>query len=178
MLGFPSRKNLKCEDFKGTDIGKNAVVRSGTIIYCDVTIGDNFNTGHNVLIRENTSIGNGVSIGTYSIIEGNTTIGHNVNLQSMVYVPTGVVIEDDVFIGPNAVLTNDKYPPNGGDNLKGPVIKKGASIGANTTILPGVIIGEGSLVAAGSVVTKDVPAFTLAVGSPARIRDLPEGAKI
>ena len=99
------------------------------------------------------------------------------SLQSLVYIPTGVVIEDDVFIGPNAVLTNDPYPPHGGDHLKGPVIRKGASIGANATILPGVVIGEGALVAAGAVVTHDVPPRMLAIGSPARFRELPAGAR-
>jgi len=163
-------------DFPGTVIGRNAVVRSGTIMYCDVTAGDNFSTGHNVVIREHTTIGNNVSIGTNSIIEGNTKIGNGVNMQSLVYIPTGAVIEDDVFIGPNAVLTNDRYPPNGGGTLLAPIIRKGASIGANATLLPGVEIGEGSLVAAGAVVTKNVPPRSLAVGAPARFRELPEGA--
>jgi len=163
-------------DFTGAVIGRNAVVRSGTIVYCDVTVGDDFSTGHNVVIREHTVIGNGVSIGTNTIIEGNTRIGNGVNMQSLVYIPTGVTIEDGVFIGPNAVLTNDPYPPHGGKDLKGPVIRKGASIGANATILPGVVVGEGALVAAGAVVTHDVPPHTLAVGAPARFRDLPAGA--
>ena len=82
-----------------------------------------------------------------------------------------------MFIGPNSVLTNDKYPPNGGKNLKGPTIEDYASIGANVTILPGVMIGSGSLVAAGSVVTKDIPSKTLAIGAPAKIKKLPPGAE-
>ena len=176
-LGFPSREHMGKEEFPGTTIGANGVIRSGTILYADVVAGNNFSTGHNVMIREKTTIGDGVSIGTNTIIEGNTIIGNNVSLQSLVYIPTGVVIEDDVFIGPNAVLTNDPYPPHGGDNLKGPVIRKGASIGANATILPGVEIGEGALVAAGAVVTHDVPPRTLAVGNPARFRELPAGAR-
>jgi acetyltransferase-like isoleucine patch superfamily enzyme len=176
-LGFPSREYMGKEEFPGTTIGANGVIRSGTILYSDVVAGDTFSTGHNVMIREKTTIGNGVSVGTNTIIEGNVTIGNNVSLQSLVYIPTGVVIEDDVFIGPNAVLTNDPYPPHGGDNLFGPIIRKGASIGANATILPGVEVGEGALVAAGAVVTKDVPPRMLAIGTPARFRDLPEGAK-
>lgn len=174
-LGFPSRENLKKNSFNGVTIGKNCVIRPGTVIYCDVLIGDNFSSGHDVMVREKTVIGDNVSVGSRCIIEGNCSIGSNVSLQSLVYIPTNVVIEDDVFIGPNAVLTNDQYPPNG--EIKGPVIKKGASIGANATILPGVIIGEGSLVGAASVVTKNVPANTLAVGNPARFKPLPAGAK-
>ncbi|EHQ34349.1 acyltransferase [Methanoplanus limicola] len=192
-LGFPSRENLDKiknteeirtsgsfgntgrEDFNGVTIGDNFTLRPGTVIYSDVTIGDNFSSGHSVMIREKTTIGDNVSVGSSVIIEGNCTIGNNVSLQSLVYIPTDVIIEDDVFIGPNAVLTNDPYPPRGG--IKGPVIKKGASIGANATILPGVVIGEGALVAAGAVVTKDVPDGVLAVGAPARFKELPEGAR-
>lgn len=172
-LGFPSRDNVGKTGFTGTTIGNNAILRSGTIIYCDVTIGDNFQTGHNVVIREKTTIGNRVAIGTATIIEGTCSIGNQVSLQSMVYIPTDTIIEDSVFIGPNTVLTNDRYPPTRIGGLKGPYIKKGAAIGANTTLVPGVCIGEGALVAAGAVVTRDVPDHKLAIGSPARIKDLP-----
>jgi acetyltransferase-like isoleucine patch superfamily enzyme len=172
-LGFPSRDNIGRTGYSGCTVGKNAVIRSGTIIYCDVIIGDDFQCGHNVLVREKTTIGNRVSLGTATVIEGNTSIGNNVNLQSMVYIPTNTVIEDNVFIGPNTVLTNDRYPPTGVGGLTGPKILNGAAIGANATIIPGVCIGEGSLVAAGAVVTRDVPSNKLAIGAPAKVRDLP-----
>ena len=172
-LGFPSRDYIGKTGFTGTIIGKNAVLRSGTIIYCDVIIGDYFQSGHNVMIREKTRVGNQVSIGTATIIEGNTTIGNNVNLQSMVYIPTDTVIGDHVFIGPNTVLTNDRYPPRRIGGLKGPQIRNGAAIGANATLLPGICIGEGALVAAGAIVTRDVPDHMLAIGAPAKITDLP-----
>jgi len=177
IIGFPSRDCMGKDSFPGTTIGADAVLRPGTVIYSDVTIGDGFSTGHNVMIRENTTIGDHVAIGTGSVIEGHTRIGSNVSLQSLVYIPTDTVIGDNVFIGPNAVLTNDPYPPHGGDDLRGPVIRDSVSIGANATILPGVEIGEGSLVAAGAVVTHDVPPGMLAIGAPARFRDLPEGAR-
>ena len=172
-LGFPSREHIGKTGFAGTTIGKDAVLRSGTIIYCDVIIGDRFQSGHNVMIREKTRIGDRVSIGTSVVIDGNTRIGSDVSLQSMVYIPTNTTIGDHVFIGPNAVLTNDRYPPSGIDGLVGPVIERHAAIGANATILPGIHIGEGALVAAGAIVTRDVPAHTLAVGAPAKIQDLP-----
>ncbi len=174
-LGFPSRERFGSTGFTGTVIGKNAVLRSGTIIYCDVVIGDDFQTGHNVMIREQTRIGDRTAIGTSTVIDGSTTIGSDARIQSMVYIPTNTTIGDRVFIGPNAVLTNDRYPPHGAGSLAGPVIRDGAAIGANTTILPGVTIGKGSLVAAGSIVTRDVPDYMLAIGSPARLRELPEG---
>ncbi|MGD0079519.1 MAG: DapH/DapD/GlmU-related protein [Methanoregula sp.] len=177
-IGFPSRDNFSRTGFTGTTIGKNAIIRSQTIIYCDVVIGDDFQTGHNVIIREKTRIGDRVSIGTATVIEGNTIIGDDVNLQSMVYVPTNACIGNHVFIGPNAVLTNDRYPPSGIGGLQGPHIRDWAAIGANATLLPGVSIGEGSLVAAGAVVTRDVPEHMLAIGSPARLRDLPGQVKL
>ena len=173
-LGFPSRDYMDKTGFTGTIIGKNAVIRSGTIMYCDVKIGDYFQSGHNVMIRENTKIGNRVAIGTSTVIEGSTVIGNDVSLQSMVYIPTDTVIGNHVFIGPNTVLTNDRYPPTRIGGLKGPQIRDNAAIGANATLLPGVCIGEGALVAAGAIVTRDVPARMLAIGAPAKITDLPE----
>ena len=171
-IGFPSRENIGKTGFSGTTIGHHAVLRSGTIIYCDVIIGDNFQSGHNTLIREKTRIGDRTAIGTATIIDGNTRIGNDVSLQSMVYIPTNTIISDHVFIGPNAVLTNDRYPPSG--SLTGPVIKTGAAIGANATIIPGVCIGEGAFIAAGSIVTRDVPDYMMAIGTPARMKELPE----
>ena len=120
ILGYPDRSLLKengesssgfeSANYPGADIGSNALIRSGTVIYCRVNIGDNFQSGHNVLIREDTTIGHNVLIGTNTILEGNITIGNNVNIQSNVYVPTNSIIEDFIFIGPNVILTNDKYP--------------------------------------------------------------------
>jgi acetyltransferase-like isoleucine patch superfamily enzyme len=171
-IGFPSRENIGKTSFPGSTIGRHAVLRSGTIIYCDVIIGNNFQSGHNTLIREKTRIGDRTAIGTATVIDGNTIIGNGVSMQSMVYIPTNTIIGDSVFIGPNAVLTNDRYPPSG--SLEGPVIKAGAAIGANATILPGVCIGEGAFVAAGSIVTRDVPDHMMAIGTPARIKELPK----
>lgn len=173
ILGFPSREYLGKKEFPGVTIGKDAVLRSGSIIYCEVIIGDRFQCGHNVLIREKTRIGDNTSIGTASVIEGYTTIGSNVRIQSMVFVPTNTEIGDDVFIGPASVLTNDRYPPTGKPELKGPVLEEGVVIGAKSVILPMVRIGQGAAVAAGAVVTRDVPAGKMAIGSPAKIREMP-----
>jgi acetyltransferase-like isoleucine patch superfamily enzyme len=173
-IGFPSRDRIGCENFRGAVIGKNALIRSGTIIYCDVEIGDDFQCGHNVLVRERTRIGSRVAVGTATVIEGNTTIGSDVRIQSLAFIPTNTVIGNGAFIGPHAVLTNDRYPPFGRPDLRGPVLRDRAVIGANATVLPGIVIGEGACVAAGAVVTHNVPAGKLAVGVPARVRDLPE----
>ena len=128
---------------KSPVIGKNAMIRSNSIIYNDVEIGNNFKTGHGVTIREKTFIGDDVLIGTNSVIEGHTSIGSNVSIQSNVYIPTNTIIEDYVFIGPCACFTNDKYPIRVDFDLKGPVLKRGASIGANSTFLSNIKIGAG-----------------------------------
>jgi len=160
-------------------MGNQGLIRSATIIYADVTIGDNFKSGHHVLIREHTHIGDQVVIGSGTIIDGYTTIGNFVKIESRVYIPTHTTIGNYVFIGPGAVLTNDKYPLRRRDEYepKGPIIEDNVTIGANATILPGIRIGEGAMVAAGSVVTKDVPPWHLAIGVPARIQPLPEHLK-
>jgi acetyltransferase-like isoleucine patch superfamily enzyme len=158
---------------KAPVLGKKFLLRSNTVIYNDVEIGDNFKTGHNVLIREKTKIGDNVLIGTNSIVEGECTIGSNISIQSNVYIPRKSVIEDNVFIGPCACFTNDRYPLRVEYKLKGPQIRKGASIGANTTFLSNIEVGEGAIVAAGAVVTRSVPPYYLAIGTPAKIKPLP-----
>jgi acetyltransferase-like isoleucine patch superfamily enzyme len=158
-------------------LGKNPLIRSNSIIYNDVEIGDNFKTGHGVTIREKTTIGDNVLIGTNTVIEGQCSIGNKVSIQSNVYIPTNTIIEDYVFIGPCACFTNDKYPIRVDFDLKGPIIKKGASVGANSTFLSNIEIGEGAMVAAGAIVTMDVPEYFLAIGAPARIKPLPKYLK-
>jgi acetyltransferase-like isoleucine patch superfamily enzyme len=156
-------------------IGKAAIIRSGAVIYSGVSIGDNFRSGHNILIRENSEIGNNTLVGTNSVIDGDCKIGNNVSLQTGAYITKYTTIEDDVFLGPFSVTTNDKYMSYGAE-LKGPIIKRGARIGANATIMPGVTVGEGAIVSAGSVVTKDVPPHKMVIGVPARVvGDAPKG---
>jgi len=155
------------------EIGENATIRAGTIIYDDVRIGADFITGHNALVREHTEIGDDVIVGTNTVIDGRTEIGSAVSMQTNVYVPSNTTIGSQVFLGPNAVLTNDPYPVRKDVELDGPTVNDGASVGANATILPSVTIGEGAFVAAGATVTNDVPSNTLAVGTPAEHKNLP-----
>lgn len=154
-------------------IGRDSVIRSGTVIYRDVCLGERCQTGHNVTVREETRAGDDVIVGTNVVIDGRVDIGSRVSLQTGVYLPPGSVIGNDVFIGPYAVLTNDRYPLRRDTDLNGPEIEDHVSIGANATVLPALTIGHGSFVAAGAVVTEDVPPETLAVGAPARHRPLP-----
>lgn len=174
QIGVPSRPYLHRDESEWpvTHIGSHSTVRSGTIIYCDVTIGENFESGHNLLIREKTVVGNNVLIGSNAVIEDNLKIGNDVKIQSMVFIPGLTVIEDDVFIGPNVIFLNDPHPmkcPKYKECLGGATVKKLVRIGANSTIFPGIVIGENSVIGAGAVVTKDVPPNSVAVGNPARI---------
>jgi acetyltransferase-like isoleucine patch superfamily enzyme len=148
-------------------IGKNSIIRSGTAIYSGVRIGDDFRSGHNVLIRENTEIGNNVLVGTNSVLDGDCQIGNNVAIQTGVYVTRYTVLEDGVFLGPHCVTTNDKYMEYGRE-LKGPIIKRNARIGANATIFSGITISENAVVGAGAVVNKNVLPEDTVVGNPAR----------
>ncbi len=116
----------------------------------------------------NCEIGDGCTIHGQVWIGNNVKIGNDCMVQAFSFIPEGVTIEDGVFIGPHVCFTNDKRPPSYGDHWGRILVKKGASIGANATILPGVIIGEGAVIGAGSVVTKDVPAGETWVGNPAR----------
>jgi acetyltransferase-like isoleucine patch superfamily enzyme len=183
ILGYPTSdvllrimaQRIRHEDlnFDGVTIGNYCVIRSEAVIYRDVVIGNYVRTGHKVLIREHCRIGDHVLVGTNVVIDNNTRIGSRVSIQSTVYIPTGTVIEDRVFIGPNAVFLNDRFPVRNTAPLTAPLIRRSATIGGNATILPGVTVGEGAFVAAGAIVTSDVPAWNLAIGSPARFRPLP-----
>ena len=155
-----------CKIGEKAKIADNCMIRSHNVIYDNVEIGEGTKTGHFVLIREKTKIGKNCKIGTGTIIDGETEIGDNVSIQSNVYIPRKAKIEDNVFLGPCCVLTNDKKPPQ--PNLEGPIIKRGATVGANATILPGIEIGENAMVGAGAVVTKDVPAGDVVMGVPAK----------
>lgn len=136
----------------------------------DTELGDGCRV-HDQVNLYKCKIGKNTKIDSYVYIEQDVVIGQNCKIRPFVFIPTGVTIEDDVFIAPNVTFTNDKYPKvNGEWKLLRTLVKKGASIGANAVILPGVVIGEHALIGAGAVVTKDVPDYALAVGNPAKIR--------
>lgn len=127
------------------------------------------------VIMPEARIGRGCNICAHVLIENDVTIGNNVTVKSGVQLWDGVTLEDDVFIGPNATFTNDlrprskQYP----DTFARTIVRRGASIGANATILPGIIIGESAMVGAGAVVTKSVPDGETVVGNPAGVVGLP-----
>lgn len=156
-----------------TYIGDDATIRGGTTLYTGVEIGDGFVTGHHALVRTGTTIGDDVLVGTQTTLDGDLDVGSRVRLQTGVYLPPATTVGDDVFFGPHAVVTNDPYPVRTTSEIVGATVESHASVGANATILPGVTVGRNSFVAAGAVVTEDVPPETLAVGTPATHESLP-----
>ena len=135
----------------------------------DVEVGEGTKIYDHVNIYK-CKIGKNCKIEPFVYIEGGVVIGDNCKIKPFVFIPTGVTIERDVFIGPNVAFTNDKYPRVRGDwKLLQTRVKRGASIGANSVILPGVTIGEKALVGAGSVITSDVPDNAVLAGNPAQI---------
>jgi len=135
-------------------------------------IGDGTKIWHFCHVMGKAVIGENCNIGQNVFIADNVIIGNNCKIQNNVSLYEGLVIESDVFIGPSVVFTNIKNPRsfiNRKDQYKWTVIHSGATIGANATILCGIVIGEYSLIGAGAVVTKDVPPFTKVFGNPAKI---------
>lgn len=178
IIGHFQRDQLKAviagkksfTEFEGPEvfIDKNCIIRAGSIIYSDVHIGANCQTGHNVLIREKTKIGDCSLIGTNCIIDGNVSIGINANIQTGVYIPLFCTINNNVFMGPYSKLTNDKYMLRKDFELIGPTIEDNVSLGANSVIFPGINLKEGTIVGAGAIVTKDTNVGDVIVGNPAK----------
>lgn len=124
-----------------------------------------------VVVLANAEIGENCNICSHCFIENNVVIGDRVTVKCGVQLWDGITLQSDVFIGPNATFSNDKYPHSKQYPTEFPktLVKKSASIGANATILPGITIGVGAMIGAGSVVTKDVPDYALVIGNPAKI---------
>lgn len=124
-----------------------------------------------VVVLPNADIGENCNICSHCFIENNVRIGDRVTVKCGVQLWDGITLQSDVFVGPNVTFSNDKYPRSKQYPTEFPktLIKKSASIGANATILPGITIGVGAMIGAGSVVTKDVPDYALVIGNPAKI---------
>lgn len=133
-------------------------------------IGEGTKVWINVQIRENVSIGENCILSKDVYIDHGVSIGHRCKIQNSVSVYHGVSIGDDVFVGPNVAFTNDRVPRafNSDWKITSTAVETGASIGANSTLVCGVTIGQYAMVAAGSVVTRDVAPYTLVMGNPAR----------
>ncbi|MCA3185294.1 MAG: N-acetyltransferase [Cupriavidus sp.] len=142
-------------DVQSTKIGEDTRIWQFTVVLAGAVIGRNCN------------------INAHCFIENDVVIGDNVTVKSCVYVWDGLRLEDNVFVGPNVTFTNDKYPRSKQYPEQGfpkTTICRGASIGGGAVLLPGITVGENAMIAAGAVVTRDVPAGATVVGNPARIR--------
>lgn len=141
------------------NVSDQAKIGEGTKIWINVQIRENVNIGSNCIISKDVYLDHGVSI------------GNRCKIQNSVSVYNGVTIDDDVFVGPNVSFTNDKVPRafNADWKITPTVVKTGASLGANATIICGTTIGRYAMIAAGSVVTKSVPDYALVMGNPARV---------
>jgi acetyltransferase-like isoleucine patch superfamily enzyme len=150
-------------------LGRNARLRSGTVIYAGSEIGADFETGHHVIVREDSRIGDHVSVWSNSVIDYGCVIGSRVKIHCNCYVAQFTELEDDTFLAPGVTIANDLFPGRGrsASAMAGPLVRAGVQIGVNATILPYVIIGEGAIIGAGSVVTRDIPPGMVAYGNPA-----------
>lgn len=159
-------------------IGKAVTIGAGCVIYRGAAIADMAFFGDLATVREDVTIGEGTIIGRGATVENKVTIGKKTKIETNAYITAFSIVEDYCFIAPCVVFSNDNYLGRTEErkkHFKGPHIKKGARIGAGAVLLPGVVIEEDALVAAGSVVTKDVPAKMTVLGTPAREwRPVPE----
>lgn len=151
-----------------TLIGSNSVIRSGTVIYAGCSLGPNLSTGHYAVIRERTSCGRSCSFGTFSACDGDVVIGDRCRFHYHTFISKRSRIGDDVWMFPDSGLYDDLHPPCG-RCLEGPTISDRVVIGAGAIVLPKVKVGQDAVIAAGSVVTRDVRPGVLVAGCPARV---------
>lgn len=160
------------------DVGTGTAIGTGVVLYAGTRIGLDCLIADQSFIREKCTIGDAVIVGRGVTVENETSIGSYVKIQTQSYITAWTTIEDYAFIAPCVVTTNDNFMGRTQERFKfrkGPTVKRGARVGANTTLLPGVTVGREAFVAAGSIVSRDVPDETLVMGSPARpVRSVPD----
>ena len=171
VLGSPTAESIV--DRNGYEpaecrIGSDAVIRSHSIVYAGVEIGNGFMCGHRVTIREGSRIGESVRIGTDCDLQGHLTIGSHSRLHSGVFVAQYSTVDELVWIFPRASLLNDPHPPSD-TCTEGPTIRRFAVVGGQATIFPSVEVGEGALVGAMTLVRESVPAHAVVTGVPGRV---------
>jgi acetyltransferase-like isoleucine patch superfamily enzyme len=159
---------------------REATIHDTAILQEGVRLIGNVTVWSNAVIGKLTVIDDGCVIGSNVYIGRDSRLGKNCHLQHGVFLPNGSILGDDVFIGPNATFTDDRYPYSGNDHYKAepPELKDGCSIGAGATVLPGVTIGMRAMVAAGCVVTKDVPAYAIVMGVAGKIVETKHGEEL
>lgn len=193
IVGYSNltKKKDYYEEFN-TTIGNNCLIRAGAIIYKSCKLGENNWINNYAILRENTIIGNNTTIGSHVMCEGSTRIGNYVSIYSFCGLGGNMIIEDKVFLGTNVVTANNpkaihlrgpsttkRWEKDGMVVLdKGPTIRFGARIGISAILLADIEIGREAMVAAGAIVTKDVPPFTIVRGIPAKtVGTVPENER-
>ena len=165
-------------DLPGLIVGAGSTISTHAIVYAGTVLGERVIIGDQAFVRERCTIGSGTVIGRGVTVENDTVIGEGCRVQSQSYITAKSLLEDDVFIAPCVVTTNDNFMGRTEARhglLMGATIRRAARIGGGVVILPGIEIGEEAFVAAGALVTKDIPAGKLVAGLPARVwRDVPE----
>jgi len=168
-----TESRIKGDFDKTVNISDRAIIRDGVIIYIGCHIGIKTMIGHYAIIREATAIGDHCKIGHHVVIEGATQIGNHTSIYSQCHITAYSKIGSYVFMGPMTVTTNDSVMsykrPEIEIEYNGITILDGARIGSGCIIFPGITIGKEALIGAGSLVTKDIPDYAIAYGSPARI---------
>lgn len=152
-------------------IGERVTVCAGAVVFAGAQIGDESILGDQSYVRERSRIGTVSVIGRGSVVDNDVVVGDRVRVQTNVYLTAFTVVEDDVFVGPCAMTTNDDTMSRHGPDmpLRGAILRRACRVGAGAVLTPGVEVGEEAFVAAGAVVTKDVPARAVVMGIPARV---------
>jgi acetyltransferase-like isoleucine patch superfamily enzyme len=159
------------------ELGERVTVCTGAVVFAGARIGDRVILGDQTYVRERAVIGPDTVIGRGTCVDNDVTIGARCKIQTMVYLTARSHLDDDVFVGPCAMTTNDDTMSRHGAEyeLRGATVRRAARIGGGAVLTPGVVIGEEGFVAAGALVTRDVPARGVVLGVPARvIRDVPD----
>ncbi len=171
------RSTAKRDPLEPTVVGDGSVISTGAIVFAGSTLGARVIVGDQSCVRERVAVADDVVIGRGALVENDTTIGARTRIQADAYVTAYSTLEEDVFVAPCVVTTNDNFMGRTERRLglmKGPTIRRGARVGGGAILCPGIEIGEDAFVGAGAVVTRDVPARKVVVGSPARVlRDVP-----
>ena len=173
-----SRSTAKKAPLDPLQIGDGAAICSGAIVYAGTTVGPKAIIGDQSSVRERCTVGEGAVIGRGVCVENDTKIGDYCKVQSNSYITAYSELEDHVFIAPCVATTNDNFMGRTEErhkHIKGAIIRRGARVGGGVVILPGIEIGEEAFIAAGALVTRDVPARKLVAGLPAKVwRDVPD----
>ncbi|MFD2170755.1 acyltransferase [Tumebacillus lipolyticus] len=179
MVLVANREETNEGELRQISIGDHTIVRAGAIIYEGVTIGSDCRIGHGCILRTNASLGNNVVLSHHVIVEHDSKLGNWVRVSPHTHITSCMTVEDRAFLGAGVITVNDKFLTwkrnDREPNLLPPYVEFGARVGSGTTLLSGVRIGKMAMVGSGSVVTKDVPPYTIAFGNPAKVqRELDE----